>query len=125
LTVVSERFTISYAINFSLNSLSREKNMASNIPSGSWRVKIVSIPASVTVVQLAQIIGLPKSRIYIPKGKSHDTHYAWINDFDNVYIWYTWLSSSDRLRRRDPAVTVDHRQRTSSPALTSETGIVI
>jgi hypothetical protein len=55
--------------------------MASNISSGGWRVKITSIPASITFTQLAQIVGLPKSHIYIPKVNNDETHYAWINNF--------------------------------------------
>jgi hypothetical protein len=55
--------------------------MASNISSDGWRVKIVSIPASITVTQLSEKIGLPKSHIYIPKVNNDKTHYAWINNF--------------------------------------------
>ncbi|CAF1379741.1 unnamed protein product [Rotaria sp. Silwood1] len=57
--------------------------MASNIAHNGWRVKIVSIPTSITDVQLAQNIGLPKSRIYIPKVGKNNTRYVWINDFVN------------------------------------------
>jgi hypothetical protein len=46
-------------------------------------VKIIDIPASVTFTRLAEIIDLPKSRVYIPKNKTNDTRYAWINDFVN------------------------------------------
>lgn len=53
--------------------------MASNNSSGYWRVKVLSIPASITHHQLAEIVGFPTSRVYVPK--SSDRHYAWINDF--------------------------------------------
>ncbi|CAF3947268.1 unnamed protein product [Rotaria sordida] len=55
--------------------------MASNISSGGWRVKMVSIPASITLSELAQKIGLPKSRIYLPKANENKTYYAWIDGF--------------------------------------------
>ncbi|CAF4050833.1 unnamed protein product [Rotaria sordida] len=57
--------------------------MASNIIHNGWSVKIISIPTSITGIQLAQTIGIPKTRIYIPKVGKNDTHYAWINDFNN------------------------------------------
>jgi hypothetical protein len=50
--------------------------MASNTTSGGWRVKIVSIPAFITAVQLAQTLDLPKSHIYLPRINNHNTHYA-------------------------------------------------
>ncbi|CAF0853367.1 unnamed protein product [Adineta steineri] len=50
--------------------------MASNEPFNCWSVKIMPIPADTTVTQLAQVIGLPTTRIRLPK-----TDYAWINDF--------------------------------------------
>ena len=54
--------------------------MASNNPSGCWRVKVLSIPGSITYHQLAKTVGFPTSRVYVPKNIS-DHHYAWINDF--------------------------------------------
>ncbi|CAF1478617.1 unnamed protein product, partial [Rotaria sordida] len=57
--------------------------MASNLPAGGWRVKMVSIPASITFFQLAKILSLPKSRIFVPKVKSNETPYAWIDGFAN------------------------------------------
>ncbi|CAF0866295.1 unnamed protein product [Adineta steineri] len=50
--------------------------MASSEPFNCWSVKIMPIPADTTVTQLAQEIGLPTTRICLPK-----TDYAWINDF--------------------------------------------
>jgi len=55
--------------------------MASNISSGDWRVKIISIPAPINIIQLSQIIGLPRSHIYLSKVNDYNTHYAWINGF--------------------------------------------
>jgi len=55
--------------------------MASNTTSDGWRVKIVSIPAFITAVQLAQTLDLPKSHICLPKINNHNTHYAWIDHF--------------------------------------------
>ncbi|CAF4046884.1 unnamed protein product, partial [Adineta steineri] len=50
--------------------------MASNEPFNYWRVKITPIPADTTITQLAQIIGLPTTRICLTK-----TDHAWINNF--------------------------------------------
>jgi hypothetical protein len=55
--------------------------MASNISSGSWRVKISPIPASLTVTQLAETINLSKSRISISKVEENNIYYARINGF--------------------------------------------
>jgi hypothetical protein len=55
--------------------------MESNIPAGGWRVKMVPIPASITVTQLAETIDLPNSRIYFPNVEETNIHYACINDF--------------------------------------------
>jgi hypothetical protein len=55
--------------------------MASNIPSGDWSVKIISLPASITINQLAETFQLPLSRIYIPKIQKTTTYFAWINHF--------------------------------------------
>ena len=55
--------------------------MASNIPYSGWSVRIISLPASITVNQLAEIFQLSTSRIYIPQIQESDTYFAWINDF--------------------------------------------
>ncbi|CAF3768411.1 unnamed protein product [Rotaria sp. Silwood1] len=57
--------------------------MAGNTKSGRWRVKVTSLPTSITIEQLAQSLHLSSSRIYIPKGQDKATYYAWINDFDD------------------------------------------
>ncbi len=59
-----------------------KEKMASNTSSGGWRVKILSIPGSITFTRLAQIVDLPTSHIYLPKkDNNHETRYAWVNNF--------------------------------------------
>ncbi|CAF1169776.1 unnamed protein product [Adineta steineri] len=55
--------------------------MASNTPTGGWRVKVVSLPESVTHAQLTQIFALPYSCVYLPKVDDVGTCYAWIENF--------------------------------------------
>ncbi|CAF1250004.1 unnamed protein product [Adineta steineri] len=55
--------------------------MASNTPTGGWRVKVVSLPESVTYAQLTQTFALPYSSIYLPKVDDVGTCYAWIENF--------------------------------------------
>ena len=55
--------------------------MASNTPTNTWRVKITPVPASIGFTQLSHRLGLPKSRIFIPKVRDNETQYAWVNDF--------------------------------------------
>jgi hypothetical protein len=57
--------------------------MASNIPSSGWSVKIISLPASITIDQLAETFQLSTARICIPKIQKTITYFAWINDFVN------------------------------------------
>jgi hypothetical protein len=52
-----------------------------NIPTSGWRVKMISIPASMTVTQLAEIINLPNRRINLSNVEENSTHYVWIDDF--------------------------------------------
>jgi hypothetical protein len=54
---------------------------SSNNP--GWRVKIMPLPASITFSQLAQTLGLPTSRVYVPQNKGNDIRYGWINEFIN------------------------------------------
>lgn len=44
---------------------------------------MLSVPESITDTQLAQIIDLPDSRIYIPMANKYLAHYALIDDFAN------------------------------------------
>jgi hypothetical protein len=60
-----------------------KKKMSSNILYNSWNVKIVSISESINITQLAEIINLPDSRIYLPAINKYLTHYAWIDGFVN------------------------------------------
>ncbi|CAF0844608.1 unnamed protein product [Adineta steineri] len=55
--------------------------MASNESFNYWSVKIMPIPADTTVTQLAQVTGLPTTRIRFPKTSNNKSDYAWINDF--------------------------------------------
>jgi hypothetical protein len=55
--------------------------MASNTSSGCWSVKIIHLPASITIDQLAQTFNILASRIIIPKTQKFSTYFAWINDF--------------------------------------------
>jgi hypothetical protein len=55
--------------------------MASNTPSSSWSVKIISLPASITINQLAETFQLSTLRIKIPETQKTTTYFAWINDF--------------------------------------------
>ena len=55
--------------------------MASNISSNSWCVKVVSLPKSITIDQLARTFNTSASHISIPKIQKYDTCFAWVNDF--------------------------------------------
>ncbi|CAF3851493.1 unnamed protein product, partial [Rotaria sordida] len=57
--------------------------MAANAISGRWRVKVTSLPTSITIEQLAQSLHISSSRVCIPKTQGKATYYAWINDFDD------------------------------------------
>ena len=55
--------------------------MASNIPFGNWSVRIIYLPTSITINQLANRLQIPASRICIPRIQKATTYFAWINDF--------------------------------------------
>lgn len=57
--------------------------MASNRSNNNycWRVRILSLPASITIDELARIFNLPIERITIPKYQQTATYLAWINGF--------------------------------------------
>ena len=58
--------------------------MASCQPNESWRVKIVSIPASITVDQLSNAVSVPSARIIIPPNQTAGPRYAWVGEFDET-----------------------------------------
>ncbi|CAF1003538.1 unnamed protein product [Adineta steineri] len=60
--------------------------MASNTFDGIWSVKIVYLPSSVTVQELANTFNVPFSRIRIPKVQQYNTYYAFINDFNSEQV---------------------------------------
>ncbi|CAF1467896.1 unnamed protein product [Adineta steineri] len=72
--------------------------MASNTLDGIWSVKIVYLPSSVTVQELANTFNVPFSRVRIPKVQQYNTYYAFINDFNSEQVAKDfadqWSSSS-------------------------------
>jgi hypothetical protein len=57
--------------------------MVSKTYDGCWRVKILSLPSSITIDKLSETFNIPPSRIKIPREQKYTTYYAFINDFDS------------------------------------------
>lgn len=57
--------------------------MATNATNESWRVKVTSLPTSITVNELSEALHLKPSLIMIPRNQTTPSYYAWINGFNN------------------------------------------
>ncbi len=57
--------------------------MASNTYDGCYGVKIILLPASITIDKLSETFNIPPARIKIPREQKYATYYAFINGFDS------------------------------------------